>query len=149
MPNARTSMNYPTPTPWVVSQALGEWKKAVPPQQAKAVAIPARRRVDRVTVGIFLGAVILGTTGCILGAVLPHRYPVAVAISVLWWGFYCGCLGASIGALIAQFTRRATTPPSTTLDGDAASFITEPEGHAHSGEPETSIVAVRRSTNWH
>ena len=29
---------------------------------------------------------------------MPYRHPVGVTISILWWGIYLGCLGASIGA---------------------------------------------------
>jgi hypothetical protein len=35
---------------------------------------------------------------------MPYHYPVAMAISVIWWGIYIGCLGASLGALFALFT---------------------------------------------
>jgi hypothetical protein len=38
---------------------------------------------------------------------MPYHHPVAVAISVLWWGVYLGCFGASVGALIGLFTERA------------------------------------------
>jgi hypothetical protein len=148
MPSAQTSMNYPTPTPWAVHQALGERRKAAPAQQAKAIAIPARRGFDRVTVGIFVGGLLLGPAGCILGAVMPHRHPVGMTISVLWWGFYCGCLGASIGALIGQFTRRAATAPSSALDSDAASVLTVIIGRAQPAEAETAVIAVRNSTRW-
>jgi hypothetical protein len=43
---------------------------------------------------------------------MPYRQPVAVAISVLWWGVYLGSFGASIGALIALFTKSTPAPPS-------------------------------------
>ena len=56
------------------------------------------RGADRVAIGLFLGGVVLGTAGCILGACMPYRHPVGVTISILWWGIYLGCLGASIGA---------------------------------------------------
>jgi formyltetrahydrofolate deformylase len=121
MLNGRTSMSCPTPTPMPVTQALGEWRKAEPRQQAKAVAIPARRRFNSVTVGLCLGGLVLGTAGCILGAVMPYRHPVGVAISVLWWGFYCGCLGASIGALIGQLMRRASTRQDRCAPGQETS----------------------------
>jgi hypothetical protein len=77
-----------------------------------------RRRFDRVAISFWLGGVGLGAAGCILGACMPYRYPVATVLSVLWWGIYFGCLGASLGALGALCLRRpplvealASTPP--------------------------------------
>jgi hypothetical protein len=55
---------------------------------------------------LWLGAIVLGTGGAILGACLPYRHPVAVAGSALWWGLYFGCFGASIGALFGLSTGR-------------------------------------------
>jgi len=49
------------------------------------------RRFDRITLGFWLGGVLLGTAGCLLGAAMPYHHPVARVISVLWWGIYCGC----------------------------------------------------------
>jgi hypothetical protein len=66
----------------------------------------ACRRCDRITLGFWLGAAILGTAGCILGASMPYPHPVARVISVLWWGIYLACLGASIGALSGLFMGR-------------------------------------------
>ena len=60
--------------------------------------------------GFCLGGVVLGATGCILGACMHYEYPVAVAISVLWWGIYLGCLGASIGALFGLCRDRTPGP---------------------------------------
>src|SRR5262245_48496738 len=41
---------------------------------------------------------------------MPNRHPVAVTISVIWWGTYLGCFGASVGAgiggLIGQWRDR-------------------------------------------
>jgi hypothetical protein len=62
--------------------------------------------------GFWLGGVVLGTAGCLLGAFMPYRQPVAVAVSVLWWGVYLGSFGASVGALIALFTENTPAPPS-------------------------------------
>jgi formyltetrahydrofolate deformylase len=78
---------------------------AVPLQQDKALAIPARSRFDQVTLGLFLGALVFGTAGCIFGARMPYSHPVAVAISVVWWGIYLGCLGAAIGAGVGGLLR--------------------------------------------
>jgi hypothetical protein len=62
------------------------------------------RRFDRVSIGFWLGGATLGTGGCILGACMPYHHPVGVAISVIWWGVYCGCFGASLGALPGLFS---------------------------------------------
>jgi hypothetical protein len=67
----------------------------------------ARRcRLGRVTAGFWLGAALLGTAGCLLGASMPCRHPVALASSAAWWGIYLGCLGASVGALAGLGTGR-------------------------------------------
>jgi hypothetical protein len=59
-----------------------------------------------------LGGVVLGTGGYVLGACMPYHQPAAVAISVLWWGVYLGCLGASIGAWLGLPSDRTPAPPS-------------------------------------
>jgi hypothetical protein len=69
-----------------------------PPPRWRAAAEPAGRRFDRVAIGFWLGGLALGTAGCLLGACMPYRHPVAVTISMLWWGVFLGCFGASIGA---------------------------------------------------
>jgi hypothetical protein len=78
---------------------------------------PFYRRFDRVTVGLLLGGLALGAVGCVLGAVMPYHHPVAVTISVLWWGIYIGCFGASIGALFGLFTNRNPAPSFQGSDG--------------------------------
>jgi hypothetical protein len=35
---------------------------------------------------------------------MPYHHPVGIAISVIWWGIYLGCFGASLGALVGLFT---------------------------------------------
>jgi hypothetical protein len=73
-------------------------------KKRQAVAGLSRwQRFDRVTIGFWLGGATLGTGGCILGACTPYHHPVAIAISVTWWGIYLGCLGASLGALFGLF----------------------------------------------
>ena len=54
-----------------------------------------------------LGGAGMGFGDCLLGALMPYRHPVAVALNVLWWGTYFGCFGASIGALVGVFADRA------------------------------------------
>jgi hypothetical protein len=78
-------------------------------------------RFSPVTIGFWLGAAGMGTGGCLLGALMPYRHPVAVAISVLWWGLYFGCLGASVGVLLAVLTDRA--PPRLSATGDGAGMV--------------------------
>ena len=63
-----------------------------------------RRRFDRVSIGFWLGGATLGTGGGILGACMPYHHAVAIAISVIWWGIYLGCFGASLGALFGMCT---------------------------------------------
>jgi hypothetical protein len=31
---------------------------------------------------------------------MPYTHPVAIAISMIWWGIYAGCFGPSLGALL-------------------------------------------------
>jgi hypothetical protein len=76
----------------------GNGQSTVHPHNWRSAAEPTGRRFNRVTIGLFLGGASLGTAGCILGASMPYRHPVGVTISILWWGIYLGCLGASIGA---------------------------------------------------
>ena len=65
----------------------------------RAVASPSRR-FDRVRFGFWLGGATFATGGCILGGYMPYTHPVAIAISMIWWGIYAGCFGASLGALL-------------------------------------------------
>jgi hypothetical protein len=67
-------------------------------------------RLARTTIGFWLGGVLMGTVGGILGVCMPYHRPVAVVMSALWWGIYLGCFGASVGALIALFIDWATSP---------------------------------------
>jgi hypothetical protein len=64
------------------------------------------RQLGRATIGFWSGGVLLGTGGCILGGLMPYHLPIARAISVLWWGAYLGCFGASIGALFGLLSDR-------------------------------------------
>jgi len=80
--------------------SMGSWalQEAVRRRVGQTAPNAFRRRFDRITIGMFLGGLALGTAGCILGASMPYCHPVGVTISILWWGIYLGCLGASIGA---------------------------------------------------
>jgi hypothetical protein len=81
------------------------------------VASPIRRRFDPVSIGFWLGGLALGIGGCILGACMNYRNPVAVTMSVLWWSIYLGCFGASIGALIGMWRDRTPASPTPEADG--------------------------------
>ena len=82
---------------------------------------PARGpRLDRLTIGFWLGGGVLGMGGCILGVCMPYHHLVALMISALWWGFYLGCFGGSVGGLIARFTERAPAAPSRGSGGAPA-----------------------------
>ena len=116
------------------------WTGTSRPGRRRAVANPSRR-LDRVSMGLWLGGVTLGTGGCIFGGCMPYHYPVAMAISVIWWGIYIGCLGASLGALFALFTHGAPSPGRTEAVGHPP---TEAHGigwSPHSDANESSRVA--------
>ena len=66
------------------------------------------RRSDRVSLGFWVGGATFGTAGCVVGYCMPHDHPVGIAASVIWWGIYIGCFGASLGALVALFIIRRT-----------------------------------------
>jgi hypothetical protein len=67
-----------------------------------------RRPWSRITLGFWLGGIVFGTAGGVLGASLSYYHPVTRVLSVLWWGIYCGCLGASLGALPGLFMERTS-----------------------------------------
>jgi hypothetical protein len=87
------------------------------PREQALASLVHPRRFRPLTIGFWLGGAGLGLGGCLLGALMPYRHPVAVALSVLWWGLYFGCFGASVGALVGALTDRAPPRPSTTGDG--------------------------------
>jgi hypothetical protein len=49
---------------------------------------------------------------------MPYQHPVAVTISVLWWGIYLGFFGASLGAVLGLLTSRAPAAPFMRSDGE-------------------------------
>jgi len=100
------------PRPVSITTGHRSQQRAGRPITWRPAAEPTGRRFNRVTVGFWLGALALGTGGCLLGACLPYRHPAAVPINILWWGIYLGCLGAWIGAGIGSlFGRRWNDPP--------------------------------------
>jgi hypothetical protein len=43
---------------------------------------------------------------------MAKRHPVALTMSMLWWGTYFGFFGWSIAAWIDFFTKRPPVPPA-------------------------------------
>jgi hypothetical protein len=84
-------------------------KTSCPPRELNLARLVHARRFSPVTIGFWLGGAGMGIGGCLLGALMPYRQPVAVALSVLWWGIYFGCFGASVGALVGVFADPAPT----------------------------------------
>jgi hypothetical protein len=105
-----TDRRKPTLVP-VIAQKQA-WTGLTRRATTRGVASPARR-LDRVSIGFWLGGVTFGAGGCILGACMASHHPIATAISAMWWGVYLGGLGASLGALLALFTHRAPAPAQT------------------------------------
>jgi hypothetical protein len=108
-PPSATGRRHPTPSP--LTAGKGEGPRAARPGRGQAAANPFRRP-DRAAFGFWLGGVFLGAGGCLVGACMPYRLPVAVALSVLRWGLYAGCAGGSLGALVGWLTERTPAPPS-------------------------------------
>ena len=106
-PPRLTELRNPSPS------SLEAWQGAV-----RSPNVRLRRRFDR-TIGFWLGGALLGVGGCILGSCMPYRHPVAVTISVLWWGIYLGCFGASLGALLGMWAEQ-TSAPSQMVNGDGS-----------------------------
>jgi hypothetical protein len=93
----------------------------------------------RETIGFWLGGAVLGTAGCILGALVPYHHSVARVISALWWGIYCGCLGASIGALVSLVTKQTPAPSARKPDDPGkqlgCGLISQRGGHGGHASP--------------
>jgi hypothetical protein len=87
--------------------------ESVDPNELQPAADARGRRFSWATIGFFLGGLVLGTAGCILGTGMPYRHPVAVTMSILWWGLYLGCAGASFVALIGLWMDRASGLPAS------------------------------------
>ena len=102
-----------------------------------------RLRFDR-TIGFWLGGILLGTAGCIIGASAPYHHPVALRVSALWWGLYFGCLGASVGGLIGMLIERISAPRSPESDDTEERARGVPTGP--SGPPAAPRRRPRRLT---
>jgi hypothetical protein len=123
--------------------------KATPHRGLSAPREPARGslvhagRFSPVAIGFWLGGAGMAVAGCLLGAMMPYRHPVAVALSVLWWGLYLGCLGAWVGALVGALTDRAPPRPSATGDG-AGMVVTELEPDSRAADAGSTAVCAAR-----
>jgi hypothetical protein len=85
--------------------------------QQPMTAISCRRRINRVTLGFWVGGAISAAGGCLFAASMPYQYAVGVTVSVLWWGIYCGCTGASLSALCCRLAERILASPPQKSDG--------------------------------
>src|SRR5262245_30538883 len=72
----------PNPHPHL-SAAMAEGQRSVRPHPWQPPATP-RRRWNRATTWFWLGGLALGTAGGVLGASMPHRYPVGAVVEALW-----------------------------------------------------------------
>jgi hypothetical protein len=72
----------------------------------------SRRRHDPILIGMLVGGLVFGAIGAAVAATYSYAHPSGLAISMSWWGIYCGALGASIGALPGLFTQRDRTGKS-------------------------------------
>jgi len=76
----------------------------------------ARPRTDR-AIGAWLGGIMFGLAGCVLGFCMPYSHPVGVTISALWWAVYFGCFGIWLGSTLGMFTQRAWVFLAVRSDG--------------------------------
>jgi hypothetical protein len=135
--------------PTITFQPAGETAQqhrgfSAPGEQALGSLVHTGRFRPR-TLGFWLGGAGMATGGCLLGALMPYRHPVAVAISVLWWGIYFGCFGASVGALVGVFTNRP--PPRTRARWEPAEKVAaELELNARAADAASSAVCALGST---
>jgi hypothetical protein len=111
MTNTSCSSDLKNRPPIPSRASQGKWPGRNRTHEGRSAANPFHRRFDRVTAGFWLGWVVLGTAGFLVGTRVPYRHPVAVATCVAWWTLYCGCLGASLGALICWLSERAPVVP--------------------------------------
>jgi hypothetical protein len=122
-----------------VAAGNGDRQRAVRPHGWQLATNAFRRRFDRVALGFWLGGVVLGTGGCVLGACMHSRHPVGVAAGVIWWGIYLGCFGASLGALLGLWAERTTASPPWRADADIT-VGTAPPGSPWSLPPAPEAV---------
>ena len=100
-----TDCRTPTIVPAIEHEAKSEL--AVPTGMVQAgVDVVRRRRWDPITIRMLGGGLVLAVVGVAVAASYSYAHPAGLAVSMIWWGFYCGALGASIGALPGLFTQR-------------------------------------------
>jgi hypothetical protein len=100
-----------------------------------------RFRFDR-TFGFWLGGLVLGTVGRLIGGNVPYDHPVAVTTSALWWGLYGSCLGASVGALLGCLAERtAASPPRASPSGEE-----RPTHSVGIGKPRKHVYPKRNNS---
>jgi hypothetical protein len=95
------------------------------PAESSRPGAVRRFRFDR-TFGFWLGGLILGTVGRLIGGNVPYDHPVAVTTSALWWGLCGSCLGASVGALLGFWAKRtAASPPRGSPRGEESPALAD------------------------
>jgi hypothetical protein len=117
---ARRPSDLRMPPSGPITSDIENRQRTAHPHGGRPGAEPTGKRFHRLTIGFWLGGLALGTGGCLLGACTPYRHPVGVTVSILWWGIYLGCLGASIGAGIGGLFGRwwEQTPASPSHESD-------------------------------
>jgi hypothetical protein len=139
---ATESLEVRAPATITCNPARGKAKRhrdpSAPGEQAQR-SLALTRRFSPETIGFWLGGAGMGTGGCLVGALMPYPYPIAVAISVLWWGLYFGCFGASVGALVGVLTDRAPPRPSAAWDG---AWLAPTESGPYSRAADAGSTAV-------
>src|SRR5262249_10696269 len=123
----------PTTTPQSAGGEAEQHRGLPAPGEQALSKLVHTRRFRPATLGFWLGAVGMGAGGCLMGALMPYCHPVAMALSVLWWGTYFGVFGASVGALVGFLTERILPRPSAAWDG-AGTVPTESELDACAGD---------------
>jgi hypothetical protein len=99
-----TDRRTPSPVQTIEHMAESGWAFSTGMTQAWADVV--RRRRDPITIGLFAGGLVLAAAGVTVAASYSYAHPVGLAVSMIWWGIYCGAFGASIGALPGLFTQR-------------------------------------------
>ena len=105
----RANQNRPSPFPIPGDHRVERCAVSRPAERPAANAW--RRRLNRTT-GFWLGALLLGTGGCVFGASMPYQHPVGVVVSIAWWTIFFACFGMNIGALVGLCAERTPAPPS-------------------------------------
>jgi hypothetical protein len=111
------STDLPRLSPPSILPESGQRLKAPHPQGWEAAANRFRRRSNRVALAFGLGGGLLATAGGVFGACMPYQHPLAVAVSVIWWGIYYGCFGMGLAALFCFLTGRIPSVPTARTEG--------------------------------